>query len=175
MKHRIYELIKESNNHFNSVMLGKKLHISPDDVRQYIQQINKDTNQFMFGIISVKGKYRLAIEGNDFKSKVLYYKSRHQQAIEQQKLWEKRQDMVSYKMVVNGKVVEVNKDTMDKTRIVEEPDFDTIKEEVLDYANKTQDYEYVQMITFMENSTNPSEERIEFIKDYWRGVVKNNE
>ncbi len=96
MKHRIYELIKENPNHFNSVMLGRRLNILPDDVRAHIKLMNEDTNQFYFGIISIKGKYRLAISGDDFKSKVLYYKSRHQQAVKQQKLWEKRQDMVAY-------------------------------------------------------------------------------
>ncbi len=52
-----------------------------------------------------------------------------------------------------------------------EPDWDTIKNEVWDCAEKIGDYNYQQIIIRIENSTNPNEEDIEMVKDYWRGVV----
>lgn len=91
MKNRIYNLIKDNPNTYNSVELGRMLNITPDDVRAYIREITLDTTNYEYGIISIGNSYKLADTLEDVSKKKAYYTKQHKQLNRMVDVWTGRE------------------------------------------------------------------------------------
>lgn len=94
MHRKLYTEIQLNNGKYNSVELAKLFNVEPADIRSFIVEINKDTKEYPFGIMSKKNKYYLVDKSEDCFKKIAFYKAQYQHIKNMITLWEDRENMI---------------------------------------------------------------------------------